>query len=382
MTLFLLTFFLAYSGLHLYFFLRLRAAFTLSMGPQFAVGAALLLLVSAPLLVRMAEHRGYEITAVILSHVGYLWMALLLLFFTASLCLEGYRLALYLYERIRRRDLSRLFPSARFLFLAPLAVAVLLTIYGYGEALHVRTEHLEIVTEKLPVGVERFRIVQISDVHVGIIVRGERLQRLLAAAEEAAPDVLVSTGDLVDGQLDNLEESLAMLHRLPARNGKFAVTGNHEFYAGLDRALANITKAGFRILRGETVMVAGIIGIAGVDDQVVLQNGDSTPVREAELLSSLPAGTFKVLLKHRPLTDHDAEWKFDLQLSGHTHGGQIFPFHLMTNLAFHYRRGDFDLPGGGRLHVSRGTGTWGPPVRLLIPPEVTVIDLIRRQPGR
>lgn len=382
MTLFLLTFFLVYGGLHLYFFLRLRAAFTLSMGRQFAVGAVLLLLVSAPLLVRVAERRDYEITAGLLSHVGYLWMALLLLFFAVSLCLECYRLAVYLHARIGRRDLSRLFPSARFLFLAPLAAAVLLMIYGYAEALRVRTEHLEIATEKLPVGVERFRIVQISDVHVGIIIRGERLQRLLAAAEAAAPDVLVSTGDLVDGQLDNLEESLALLHRLPARYGKFAVTGNHEFYAGLDRAPANITKAGFRILRGEAVMVAGIIGIAGVDDQVVLQNGDSRPVREAELLSSLPHGTFKVLLKHRPVTDRDAEGKFDLQLSGHTHGGQIFPFHLMTNLAYNYRRGDFYLPGGGRLHVSRGTGTWGPPVRLFTPPEVTVIDLIRRQPGR
>ena len=126
MTLFLLTFFLVYGGLHLYFFRRLRAAFTLSMGRQFAVGAVLLLLVSAPLLVRVAERRDYEITAGLLSHVGYLWMALLLLFFAVSLCLECYRLAVYLHARIGRRDLSRLFPSARFLFLAPLAAATVI----------------------------------------------------------------------------------------------------------------------------------------------------------------------------------------------------------------------------------------------------------------
>ena len=375
MTLFLLTFFLVYGGLHLYFFHRLRAAFTLPAGRQGAVGAVLLLLMAAPVLVRMAERRDYETAAAVLSQAGYLWMALLFLFFVTALGLEWYRLAVFLTGRIARRDLSRLFPPARVLFLAPLAAAVLLTGYGYAEALRVRTEHLEIATAKLPAGVERFRIVQLADVHVGITVRGERLKGLVAAAEAAAPDVLVSTGDLVDGQLDNLAESLAVLHRLPARYGKFAVTGNHEFYAGIDRALADNEKAGFRMLRGEAVPVAGLIAIAGVDDPVSMRNGAAPGVREAELLSSLPSGTFRVLLKHRPLTDRDAEGKFDLQLSGHTHAGQIFPFNLVTNFVFPFHRGDFVLPGGGRLHVSRGTGTWGPPVRLFAPPEVTVIDI-------
>jgi len=101
-------------------------------------------------------------------------------------------------------------------------------------------------------------------------------------------------------------------------------------------------------------------------------------VREAEFLSSLPPGVFTVLLKHQPVADPDAEEKFDLQLSGHTHRGQIFPFNMVTKFVYYYHSGDFYLPDGARLHVSRGTGTWGPPVRLLAPPEITVIDLVRK----
>jgi len=378
MILFLLTFFCIYGGLHLYFFLRLRAAFPLPALGQLGVGLALLLLLVSPLLVRMAERQGYETAACLTAYAGYFWMGVIFLFFAVSLCLDLYRLAVFLNERIGYLELSRLYPPARVLFLAPLIIAIILNIYGYFEALRVRPVQLVVATAKLPAGVERFRIVQISDLHVGMIVRDGRLKDFLAAVAAAAPDVLVSTGDLVDGQLDNLDASLAMLKNLPARYGKYAVTGNHEFFAGIDRAVEFSRKAGFTVLRGAGVNVAGVVNIAGADDPAVMRRGEGKQVREAEFLSSLPPGFFTVLLKHQPLADPDAEGKFDLQLSGHTHRGQIFPFNLVTNFVFYHHSGDFDLPGGGRLHVSRGTGTWGPPVRLLAPPEITVIDLVRK----
>ena len=378
MILFLLTFFFLYGGLHLYFFLRLRAAFSLPVGLQITVGPLLLLLLVSPLLVRMAERQGYEAATCIMAYTGYLWMGFIFLFFVVSVCLDLYRLAVFLNERIGHQDLSHLFPPARIIFLGPLVIAIILNVYGYYEAMSVRTEHLVIKTAKLPAQVEKFRIVQISDLHIGMIVRDGRLKRFLAAVEAAAPDVLVSTGDLVDSQLDNLYEALARLKNVPVKYGKFAVTGNHEFFAGVTRAVEFTEKAGFTVLRGEGVNVAGIVNIAGVDDPAVTGRGGGKQVREAEFLSSLPPGVFTVLLKHQPVADPDAEEKFDLQLSGHTHRGQIFPFNMVTNFVYYYHSGDFYLPDGARLHVSRGTGTWGPPVRLLAPPEITVIDLVRK----
>ena len=378
MILFLLTFFFLYGGLHLYFFLRLRAAFSLPVGLQITVGPLLLLLLVSPLLVRMAERQGYEAATCIMAYTGYLWMGFIFLFFVVSVCLDLYRLAVFLNERIGHQDLSHLFPPARIIFLGPLVIAIILNVYGYYEAMSVRPEHLVIKTAKLPAQVEKFRIVQISDLHIGMIVRDGRLKRFLAAVEAAAPDVLVSTGDLVDSQLDNLYEALARLKNVPVKYGKFAVTGNHEFFAGVTRAVEFTEKAGFTVLRGEGVNVAGIVNIAGVDDPAVMGRGEGKQMREAEILSSLPPGVFTVLLKHQPVADPDAEEKFDLQLSGHTHRGQIFPFNMVTKFVYYYHSGDFYLPDGARLHVSRGTGTWGPPVRLLAPPEITVIDLVRK----
>ncbi|OPY86369.1 MAG: putative metallophosphoesterase [Syntrophus sp. PtaU1.Bin208] len=130
------------------------------------------------------------------------------------------------------------------------------------------------------------------------------------------------------------------------------------------------------MLRGKGVTVAGMINIVGIDDPAGRVAGQYRPVGEGALLGTLPAQFFTLLLKHQPLVDKNALDRFDLQLSGHTHKGQIFPFSLLTRWYFPYHTGYFRLSGLSRLHVSRGTGTWGPPIRFLSPPEVTVIDLI------
>jgi predicted MPP superfamily phosphohydrolase len=131
------------------------------------------------------------------------------------------------------------------------------------------------------------------------------------------------------------------------------------------------------MLRGTSVKVAGgAVALVGVDDLEVhgrRQNGSSA---DGAALKGAGSGLFTILLKHRPLVEKDAVGAFDLQLSGHTHKGQIYPFSLLTALAFPFHAGDYRLPGGGLLHVSRGSGTWGPPVRFLCPPEITVIDLL------
>jgi hypothetical protein len=180
----------------------------------------------------------------------------------------------------------------------------------------------------------------------------------------------------VDAQINRLEGLAEMLREINPRYGKFAVTGNHEFYAGLPQSLEFTRKAGFTMLRGEGLTVAGLINLAGVDDLAGLGSGPFKGATEKDLLSGLDREKFTLLLKHRPNLDKDALGLFDLQISGHTHQGQIFPFRLITRLFFPYDGGSFRLSNHSLLHVSRGTGTWGPPIRFLAPPEVTVYELI------
>ena len=378
MTLFLLTFFLLYGSLHFYFFLKLRAAFAPCAIPQTILAALLVLGLIAPVLVRALERLGSETPVRLLSWAGYVWMGILLLFFSAALLMDLYRLVVHTAGIVLHADLRALVPAARTLFLLPLVIALLIGGYGLYEARQIRAERIEIGSEKIPKEIGRIRIVQISDVHIGVMVRGERLAEILRKVEEEAPDLLLSTGDLVDGQPNSTAEAAVQFGKIRPRLGKFAVTGNHEFYAGLDQSIDFLNKSGFTLLRGEVATVGGAIDLAGVDDPTVRRSGPRGALSDREVLSR-GGGRFTILLKHQPAVEEDASGAFDLQLSGHTHKGQIFPFGLITSRFFFYHSGNYSLAKGGRLHVSRGTGTWGPPIRFLSPPHITVIDLL---PGK
>lgn len=376
LTLFLLTFFLVYGGFHAYFFIKVRAVFAPGPVAQIILVALLILGVMTPIIVRVSERYGLEALACLAAWFGYLWMAFILLFVSASFLCEIYRILACLSGWVLRNDAHALLPSAGIFLLIPAAAALGAVCYGAIEARSIRSEPLVVQSAKIPRETGRVRIVQISDVHVGILVRGDYLAEILRKVREAEPDLIVSTGDLVDGQGDDLTEAALQLREIRPRYGKFAVTGNHEFYAGIDEAVAFTEKAGFTMLRGETATVAGAVDLAGVDDPGVHRPGAPEDDSDREVLSRADAGRFRILLKHQPRVEKEAPAAFDLQLSGHTHGGQIFPFSLATRLFFPFHRGTYRLTGDAMLHVSRGTGTWGPPVRFLSPPEITVIDLL------
>jgi predicted MPP superfamily phosphohydrolase len=167
-----------------------------------------------------------------------------------------------------------------------------------------------------------------------------------------------------------------MFREIEPRLGKYGVTGNHEFYAGLDQSIRFTEQAGFTMLRGERIDIGDFLTIAGVDDSQARSFGLFSGRSESDLLGDLPDNRFVLLLKHRPLLDEDSRGLFDLQLSGHVHRGQIFPFSIITGLYYETQAGLATFSDGSSLYVSRGAGTWGPPVRFLSPPEVTVIDLV------
>lgn len=376
MSLFFITFFLAYGGMHLYAFVRARAALHFGIASGILLAFFMLVMLFAPILIRQAERLRLEDFARILSFVGYSWLGLLFLFCSSSLFVDIVRLLLRAAELIAQADYQHLKLGARSAFFMPLIYSLIIAAYGYSEAKNIRIETITIKTSKIPESVGRLRIVQISDVHLGLIIREERLRNILERVKEAGPDIFVSTGDLVDGQINSLPGLAELFREINPPYGKYAITGNHEFYAGLDQALTFTRKAGFIILRGESSEIKGLLNIAGVDDPAGRYLGMQRDVNEVKLLSGLSRDRFTLFLKHRPLVNSESTGLFDLQLSGHVHQGQIFPFSILTKLYYPVHAGFASLDHGSRLYVSRGTGTWGPPMRFLSPPEITVIDLV------
>ena len=379
MYLFFIIFFLLYGGMHLYAFLKARTGLALGTTASGFLIFFMLLMTFTPFIVRISERHGFDIFARLMSYTGYIWMSILFLFVVSSLAIDFFRLLTYAVEFIFQKNFYYLKPSAGFSFFIALLLSVSISVYGYFEAGNIRTEKITIKTSKLPEQIDRLRIVQISDVHIGLIVREERLKRILNEVRKANPDILVSTGDLVDGQINSLTGLSKLFKEINPRYGKFAITGNHEFYAGLAQALDFTEQAGFRILRGQGITVQGFINIVGVDGSAGRRYNLFKDISEKELLLQFPKGQFTLLLKHRPLVDKNSLGLFDLQLSGHSHKGQIFPFTLFTKLYYQFDAGYSQLTNNSHLYVSRGSGTWGPPIRFLAPPEVTVIDIVREE---
>lgn len=379
MSRFLIFYFVFYGGANLYLYVKLWFGLPLSRRARLLLAPPLTLLFTAPLLARTLDARGFELTAEAASLAGYWWMGLLFLFVCASLLVDLVNLIILTGRALLRTSRPATF-SPRSAVIVPAVYASVVAAYGYHEARDIRTEQVTIRTAKIPATAGRIRIVQITDVHAGQIVREKRINEILSVVAAATPDLIVSTGDLVDGHQRHFAGLEPLFRKLRPRLGTYAVTGNHETYVGLDKAV-NFTKdAGFRVLMDESVTVGDFLTITGMADPSNSRESSPWQKRNEEaLLRTSNQKHFILLLKHRPDVLQKSRGHFDLQLSGHVHKGQIFPFNVLTWLAYPIRTGLTDLGGGSRIYVSRGTGVWGPPIRFLAPPEVTVIDLVSDQ---
>ena len=307
---------------------------------------------------------------------AYLWMGGLFLLFAIHLVLDVCCLAVVVLNRYRRGSFTSWAALNRRAFPAALLLTAATVVYGWCEAKDIRVEHLVLDTDRLPEEMERLRIAQISDLHFGILDRMEVAYHVRDLIERKEPDILVCTGDFVDRGLHPGNPVIRVFQEMDPPGGKYAVPGNHEFYAGIDEATRIVEEAGFVFLRNEVVTTVEGIRIAGVDDPAARRMGIETLVSEKDVLSDPDDSIFTILLKHQPHVDPESVDRFDIQLSGHTHMGQIFPFHLITRLVYPHIAGLYEVGERSRLYVNRGTGTWGPPLRVLAPPEITILDLV------
>jgi predicted MPP superfamily phosphohydrolase len=232
-------------------------------------------------------------------------------------------------------------------------------------------------------GLEGLRIVQLSDLHVGPTIRLGYVDQVVETVMSLKPDLVAVTGDLADGTPESLAPHMRPLENLKAALGVFYVTGNHEYYWGADRWVKRVKELGFIPLmnenrlvdfRGAKVLVGGVTDTSG---------GHFLPTHDSDPKLAAAGGQtrdFSLLLAHRPDSCLEAEPAgFDLQLSGHTHGGQFFPASLLIPLFHRYSSG---LNRHGRLwlYVNSGTGYWGPPHRFAVPAEITLLTLARSEP--
>jgi uncharacterized protein len=269
--------------------------------------------------------------------------------------------------------------DARLAGLTILGGAGALSLIGFLQARCPRTVNVDVVIDGLPAELEGYRIVQLSDVHVGPTIRRRFVKALVDKANALNPDAIAITGDLVDGPLTELREQVQPLADLRANDGVFYVTGNHEYYWNAGEWCPALQSLGLTFLKNEHVTIergGAKLVIAGVTDPV----GRYTHKQDVpQSLAGAPAESIKVLLSHRPqMADAASAHGVHLQLSGHTHGGQFFPFNLLIH-RFQPIVAGLHRVGATWLYVNRGTGYWGPPSRLLVGGELTVIRLTKRR---
>ncbi|GIF24990.1 putative MPP superfamily phosphohydrolase [Actinoplanes tereljensis] len=248
-----------------------------------------------------------------------------------------------------------------------------ITGYGMKTALGgPQLDRVSIPLAKLPRGMDQTRLAVVSDIHLGPLTGTRHAGRIVDLINSVQADIVCVVGDLVDGSVAELGRFAAPLADIESRYGAFFVTGNHEYYSGFEPWLEEVTRLGMRPLRNERLEINGL-DLAGVNDLGGAQHGDAPDFGKA--LGDRDTSRPVVLMAHQPAAAHQAApYGVDLQVSGHTHGGQMAPFNLLVKLEQPVVSG-YGKVDGVPVYVTNGAGFWGPPVRVGAPPQVTVVEL-------
>ena len=353
--------------IYLYIFLRLKEA-----RPQLDAGVIwILVCVSMTGLSYIARRTGRIHGAVMrmwTDRLGSIWLLFALFSF----------FALVIFETADDFFNTELSPGV--LVCGAFVSAAAVIAVGMGEAQRIETTRITVETDKLPPDIPKLRVIQLTDLHLGPYSGMKLLARVLRRVREEKPDMVVVTGDVADGPLEGRRREIAMFRRLKPKYGFFAVMGNHDFYDDEEGARDFMQQVGMRLLDAEAETSGGIV-VAGVSDRDHLC-GEKWGLSRSETFivntkSRFP-DSFILLLRHRPVVETGTEGMFDLQLSGHTHGGQILPCPSSRLFLRGHSRGVKKLKKGSMLYTSNGAGYVGPPIRFFAPPEIVVIDLERK----
>ena len=375
MRIFLLMYFAIYGGMQVYMGWKLWPVLTRPAGARWVMGGFLLLMLFGPMLARYLERAGPLTVATGIGAIAWTWMAVSLWFLAFGLVVDVWNLGAWV--------TGRFVPAAVAWKLSPRALVstvgvLILAALGWGhfvQARWLKVQRVDLTVPRLPEGRRSLTVALVSDLHLGLYADPGHFEKVIVRLRELNPDLIVSAGDMLDSEHGALDIPAAQWRTLSPPLGKLAVLGNHDFYAGADASLKFHEQAGFRLLRAERVELAPGFIVAGVDDPASHREGQNPRTDERAALPPAAPKQTVILLKHQPRVVPDSAERFALQLSGHSHNGQLFPFTLVIAAIYPYHYGLYELPGGAHLYVSPGTGTWGPQIRLFTTSEITLFAL-------
>jgi predicted MPP superfamily phosphohydrolase len=327
--------------------------------------------------------------------VAFVWLGMAFLLFAVLLAVDAVRLlgwSASVATHWLRGGADLPDDPARRLLVARAVAGGALLVAGVSTVASIRSatgpaeiEEVPVKLARLPPALSGFTLAQISDLHIGPTIREREVRRMVEQVNALRPDAVAITGDLVDGSTDELGAIVVELGHLQARHGVYFVTGNHEYYSGAESWMTFLTSLGIRVLRNERVALGdgtprgATFDLAGVPDWSAGHGSGQEGLDLPRALAGRDPERSLVLLAHQP-RDFGPTFRqgVELQLSGHTHGGQLFPWSLAVRAAFPYVKGlhRHEQDGvSGQVYVSRGTGYWGPPMRLGSSPEITKLVL-------
>jgi hypothetical protein len=373
-----------FGGIHYYLWMRLGRAphwpspWSTALAWFFALAA-----IGVPAAVILSRGRGHTVAGQALIWSAYVWLGVMFLLFTAVLATDVGRLVLGIARRISG---NALIDAERRTFIARTAAGAIaivvsgLTAVAIRSALRpVEVRRVRVRLARLPRAQHGLTIVQITDLHVGPTIGRDVVEDIVTRTNALTPDIVAITGDLVDGSVSELRAAVAPLANLRARYGVYFVTGNHEYFSGAEAWMKELPGLGIRVLGNERVSIGegdASFDLGGIEDRSAHRYGGLSP--EAALARALDGRDPKrelVLMAHQPRSMLDAApYGVGLQISGHTHGGQIWPFGYLVRLQQGFFPG-LHRHGDAQIYVSRGTGYWGPPFRVGSPPEIVKVVL-------
>lgn len=367
---------------HYYVWARLVRDVDFSPGVRRALGwGTVLLAVSIPasfiLSRQLPPSHGRSLLFILYTWMGTLLLCVVVLALTDLIKLVVH-ITLAQQLGLNRDPERRLFLKRLFAVGATAATGGLAVAAARQAQSRVGVVNVKVRLSRLPKSMHGFTIVQLSDIHLGPTLRHEFCRQIVAQVNALGPDLVAITGDLVDGTVDHLQGMVATLGELRSRFGTYFVTGNHEYYSGVDEWIAELRRLGIRVLRNERVSIGSeqaSFDLVGIDDAHAVQFGNGHGADLAKAVLGRDPSREAVLLAHQPRAVYEAvNHGIGLQLSGHTHGGQIWPFNYLVKLQQPIIKGLVKF-GSVWVYVSSGTGYWGPPMRLGAPAEITRITL-------
>jgi predicted MPP superfamily phosphohydrolase len=365
MLIFFSIFFTVYSAVNYYIFIRGWQALALYPHLRIYYSFIFIFFALSYIIARIFSASLPSIIYDILLWCGSFWFAFMLYFFLTIICLDFFRLIVSIFN-FKPEFIYTDYDKAK--FITSVIILVVVSIIIFAGYINTRTIDIKTINLELPKGkgkLNELNVVLTADFHLTPVNDGKLLSKIVGKINELNPDIVLMPGDIVDDKVSILKRKSIgnQFLNIKTKYGVYASTGNHEFITGVEEAVSYIEKVGIHVLSDSSILIDDSFYIIGRDDRVKFQFTGKERKSLKEIMAAVDKNYPSILLDHTPLNLEEAEQNnIGLQLSGHTHHGQLFPANLITSLIYEVSRG-YLRKGNTQYYVTAGVGTWGPPVR-------------------